>query len=136
MSRDYRKLRVFVLADDLVIQIYQASKDFPVAERFGLQSQIRRAAVSVPTNIVEGSARRSLAEYLSFVNIAAGSAAEVRYLVDLCHRLGFLGSSHCVSLTADYTQLAAALEALMQRLSAVSQSSRRSNAKDAVSPEP
>lgn len=120
MSRDYRKLRVFVLADDLVIQIYQASKDFPLSERFGLQSQIRRAAVSVASNIVEGSARRSLAEYLSFVNVAAGSAAEVRYLIDLSNRLGFVAKSQSESLINNYTVLAAGLGALMRNLSKIS----------------
>jgi four helix bundle protein len=122
MSRDYRKLRVFLLADTLVVQIYHSTKDFPLAERFGLQSQIRRAAVSVASNIVEGSARRSLAEYLSFLNVAAGSAAEVRYLVDLANRLGFLKDSQCAPLTNDYTELVSGLQALMRSLSKLSHS--------------
>jgi four helix bundle protein len=95
MSRDHRTLRVFAIADRLVIDIYQATKHFPTAERYGLQAQIRRAAVSIATNIVEGCARRGNREYLNFLNIAAGSASEVRYLCDLSHRLGFL-PSECV----------------------------------------
>ena len=88
MSRDHRTLRVFAIADRLVIDIYQTTKQFPTAERYGLQAQIRRAAVSIATNIVEGCARRSRREYLSFLNIATGSASEVRYLCDLSYRLG------------------------------------------------
>ena len=121
MSRDYRNLRVF-LADSLVVQIYHSTNDFPLAERFGLQSQIRRAAVSVASNIVEGSARRSLAEYLSFLNVAAGSAAEARYLVDLANRLGFIENSQCAPLASDYTELVSGLQALMRSLSNLSHS--------------
>jgi four helix bundle protein len=84
MSRDHRKLRVFVMADGLVTKIYSISQQFPVAERFGLQSQLRRGAVSVACNIVEGCARRGTSEYLNFLNIAAGSASETRYLVEVC----------------------------------------------------
>src|SRR5438067_12895159 len=83
MSRDPYKLEAFQLADLLVVELYRASARFPAAERFGLQAQLRRAAVSVAANLVEGCARRSQRDYLHFVGIAIGSASEVRYLVQL-----------------------------------------------------
>jgi four helix bundle protein len=116
MSRDHRKLRVFQQADDLVLRVYRATQRFPDAERFGLQSQIRRAAVSVATNVVEGSARRTGAEYVSFLNVSAGSAAEVRYLVDLSARLGLVAHSDAAALDTDYTALLAGLCALIRSL--------------------
>ena len=78
---------------------------------------LRRAAVSVTCNIVEGSARRSTNEYLNFINIAAASAAEARYLVEISGRLGFLPQSNEVPLTIGYTELCARLQALMRSLS-------------------
>jgi four helix bundle protein len=117
MSRDHRKLRVFVLADRLVPKIYSISQHFPVTERFGLQIQLRRAAVSAACNIVEGCARQSTREYLNFLNIAAGSASEARYLVDLACRLDFLSEVDSGPVAASYAELAAGLEALIQSLS-------------------
>jgi len=117
MSRDHRKLRVFALADGLVTKIYPLTQHFPATERFGLQMQLRRAAVSAACNIVEGCARRGTNEYLNFLNIAAGSASETRYLVDVSCRLGFMGEEEGQAAIARYTELAAGLEALIQSLS-------------------
>ena len=71
--RDHTKLRAFELADEVVLLIYRATREFPKEEMYGLTSQMRRAAVSVPSNIVEGCARESQAEYLRFLEIAFGS---------------------------------------------------------------
>jgi four helix bundle protein len=119
VSRDYRKLLVFQLADSLVVRLYRATATFPAEERFGLRSQVRRAAVSAATNIVEGTARRSLSEYLSFLNIATGSAAEARYLIDLADRLGFITPEAAADLGPGYERLVAHLLALVRSLEAL-----------------
>jgi four helix bundle protein len=98
------------------LEVYQATKRFPVEERFGLQSQIRRAAVSAVANIVEGSARRTVAEYVNFLNIAAASAAEARYLIDLASRLRLLLDAEATVLDAGYRELTGSLCALVATL--------------------
>lgn len=88
--RDHRKLRAFNLADELVLNIYRITRLFPREELLGLTSQMRRAAVSVPSNIVEGCARESQSEYLRFLEIAFGSLRELHYQFGLSERLGYL----------------------------------------------
>ena len=116
MSRDHRRLRVFQQADALVLAVYRSTQHFPVQERFGLQSQIRRAAVSAASNIVEGCARRTTAEYVSFLNVSLGSAAEARYLVELAARLALINAEDAALLEAQYRDLLAGLCALITSL--------------------
>src|SRR5882762_4215349 len=87
---DHTQLRAFELADEVAMLVYRVTAGFPKEELFGLTSQIRRAAVSVPSNIVEGCARDSEAEYLRFLNIAFGSLRELHYQLNLSKRLRFL----------------------------------------------
>jgi len=87
--RDHTKLRAFELADEVAVLIYRATKGFPKEEIYGLTSQMQRAAVSVPSNIVEECARESQAEYLRFLEIAFGSARELHYQFSLAKRLDY-----------------------------------------------
>ena len=113
MSRDPHRLQAFVLADSLVVDTYRATSRFPTTERFGLQSQIRRGAVSVAANLVEGCARRSQRDYLHFVSISIGSASEVRYLLGVAVRLGFAGATDGERLKFGYSRVIRALQALV-----------------------
>lgn len=86
----YRKLRVWQESHKLVLLLYKVSKNFPKDELFGLTSQLRRAAVSVPANIVEGFARASRKEFIQFLYIATGSFVEVEYYIQLAKDLEYI----------------------------------------------
>ncbi len=85
-------------------------------KRYGLQSQLRRAAVSVAANIVEGAARRSQREYAHFLVQAMGSASEVRYLISLSHRLGYVAKEEFDHLESRYGDLVRGLQGLIARI--------------------
>ena len=82
-------MKAFEKADSLVLLVYAATKHFPAEERFGLTSQLRRAAMSVASNIVEGSARSSRTEYCRFLEMAHSSAREAEYQISVAKRLGY-----------------------------------------------
>jgi len=88
----YKKLIVWHKADDLAYQVYIATKDFSKEELYGITSQLRRAVLSVPANIVEGYGRQGKNELRQFVNIALGSLAETKYLLDFCSKLNYLST--------------------------------------------
>ena len=128
MSRDPTKLKLFHLADGLAVQVYRVTRGFPVEERYGLQGQLRRTAVSVPTNVVEGSARNSEKDYLHFVDVAIASASEVRYLLGLSARLGILRSADEEPLVSRYDDLIRGLPKALERAPASEAWSLRSEA--------
>ena len=86
----HHDLRVFQKSDELTYRIYKLKYTFPREELYSLTSQIRRSALSIPTNIVEGYSRRSKKEFKQFVNIALGSYAETKYLFNFSKKLGYI----------------------------------------------
>ena len=114
--RYHRKLRAFHLADDLVLSIYSATRTFPGDERFGLASQLRRAAVSIASNIVEGCARQSQADYVRFLDMAFGSAREVKYQLTVAHRLGYMPDEVARKLEHGADETAKVLAGLLRSL--------------------
>jgi len=90
MAKSYRDLEVWQIGLDLVETIYRHTGGFPKSELFGLSAQMRRAAVSIPSNIAEGQARSSSKEFLHFLSIALGSLAELSTQLELASRLGYM----------------------------------------------
>ncbi|MDY7107016.1 MAG: four helix bundle protein [Planctomycetota bacterium] len=119
MARDHRKLKAFQLADALVIAVYRATRAFPDEERFGLTSQMRRAAVSAAANIVEGAARETEADFLRFLDIALASLRELGYYVDLSGRLRYLSDAEAAQLRSKYDEAARVLQGLIRSLRGV-----------------
>ena len=116
---NFRDLRVWQAGMDLVEQVYRLTQDFPQAEIYGLTSQLRRCAVSIPSNIAEGHTRESNKEYLYHLSIAQGSLAELQTQLEIACRLGYasdeqaaLAFEHALSLTR---QLYALRNALAKR---------------------
>ena len=90
MAQHYRELIAWQKAMALVIHVYEVTKAFPDDERFGLVSQMRRCAVSIPSNIAEGQARNTNGEFIQFLGIARGSTAELTTQILISERLGYL----------------------------------------------
>jgi four helix bundle protein len=114
--QSYRDLRVWNTAVQLTIEVYKVTESFPLSERFGLTSQLRRAALSVASNIAEGHARSTRGEYRNFVSIARGSAIEIEVQLFLAEQLGYVQSptlikarEHCDSISRMLTNLKRAL---------------------------
>jgi len=110
--RSFQDLIVWQRAMDLSVSIYALTKSFPREELFGLTSQLRRASVSISSNIAEGQARNSTKEFIQFLSIARGSNAEVRSQLYLVQRLGLanlLETKQCIALTVEISKMLASL---------------------------
>ena len=114
--KSYKDLVVWQRAMDMTSLVYRATAELPADERFGLISQARRAAVSVPANLAEGHRRSSTKDYLRFVSIAAGSLAELETLVELAARLYSIRSTSLEELVSSADEVGRMLRGLQQRL--------------------
>jgi four helix bundle protein len=112
--RPHEKLDVWRKSIDFVVAIYKATDGFPKEEKFGLTSQLRRAAVSIPANIAEGAGRRSDREFAYFLSNSQGSASEVDTELLIAHRLAFLPEN-------DYRALSSSLDEIGRMLTGLSQ---------------
>ena len=114
----FTDLKVWQRSHALVLETYRVTATFPEHERFGLISQLRHAAVSVPCNIAEGTKRQRAPDYARFLNIAEGSLAEAEYLLILSADLGYLAAATKDNLTAEAQEIARMLHALRQKVEA------------------
>ena len=89
----YKDLKVWQKTDELALEVYRVTKKYPKDEIYGLTSQLRRAVLSIATNIVEGYGRKGDRELARFVSIAIGSISETEYLIDFSKKLGYLNES-------------------------------------------
>jgi four helix bundle protein len=118
--RDFTKLTVWQKSHQLALDVYAATRTFPREELYGLTSQLRRAAASIPANIAEGAGRPSEAEYARFLHIAASSGNELEYHLLLARDLNLLSPQSHQQLTAQVNQVKRMLVAFTQKLAASS----------------
>ncbi len=114
--RSYRDLEVWKSGMRVTLRVYELTKTFPDDERFGLVSQLRRAATSIPSNVAEGHARQSTKEYLHHISYALGSLAEVETQILIAEELKYLGNDDSQTLLSDLAGLGKQLRALTTSL--------------------
>jgi len=115
--KGFRNLKVWIKSHQLTLDIYKSTQQFPKEELFGLVSQLRRASTSIPTNIAEGSGRKSEKEFIQFLSIALGSANEVDYLIELSKDLGFISQEIWTQLDQEINEIQSMLFVLIRNKS-------------------
>jgi four helix bundle protein len=116
MIGGFEQLDLWKLAHKLALDLYRESERFPRREQFGITQQLRRAALSIPTNVAEGSARQYHQEFLQFCNIARGSAAEVRYLLRFALDMDWIDNRGYERFADGYDRVGQMLNALINYL--------------------
>jgi len=116
MLKSYRELNVWKKADELAFRVYKLTETFPKQYLYDLTSQLRRASLSIPTNLAEGCASPHTKELLQFINIAHRSLSETRYLLEFSHRLDLLEDTTIQDLERQCGEIARMLGALTRSI--------------------
>jgi four helix bundle protein len=116
--QDYRKLIAWQKAHTFTKEVYMLTSEFPSSELYGLTAQLRRAALSIPTNLAEGSARGSNADFARFVQISVGSASEAEYLLLISHELGYISQGKFEEFSTQIEEIKMILSGLLNKLKA------------------
>lgn len=116
MATNYRELLVWQRSMQVAKEIYLLVKKLPKEETYALSDQMRRAAVSIPSNIAEGNARQSKKEYAQFLSIARGSKAELETQLILCVEIGYLQKQEVQKAMADLSEISKMLSSIIKRL--------------------
>lgn len=112
----FTDLKVWQRGHALALEVYRLTSNFPSEERFGLTSQMRRASTSVPTNVAEGSRRRSPKDYAHFLNLAEGSLAELEYLFMLSRDLGYINAETASQHATEATEISRMVYSLRSKV--------------------
>jgi len=121
VKRAHKQLDVWQEGVALAQRVYEVSESFPKTEMYGLTSQMRRAAVSVPSNIAEGAARFSPKEFAQFLNIAGGSLSELDTQVEIAARLGYLSEQHRIEVASKIDSISMKLAGLINKIRKISE---------------
>ena len=116
-GKTYRELIAWQKAIDFVVAVYEAAKEFPREELYGLTAQVKRAVVSIPCNIAEGQGRRTIKDFVHFLSIAYGSLREVETQLEIASRLGFLPADRLRSLLERAGEVGRLINGLSKSLS-------------------
>jgi four helix bundle protein len=123
--RNYKHLIVWQKAVELVTDIYRATSSFPASELYGLVSQLRRSAVSIPSNVAEGQGRATKGEFLQFLGHARGSLCELETQIIIAGKLGYISTETEGRLSSEITEVARILNGLLTSLGAKPRSANR-----------
>jgi four helix bundle protein len=115
MDKPHKKLDLWNLAMDLVVEVYRVVQKFPAHETYGLVQQVKRSVVSVPSNIAEGAARQTRKEFINFLHVAQGSLSELDTQLELAQRLGYLKDNESESLNVQMERIDKMLTGLMRQ---------------------
>jgi four helix bundle protein len=116
-EKAHKKLVLWHKAVHLVVSVYGVTRRFPASERFGLAAQMQRAAVSIPSNVAEGAARKGRKEYLQFVYTSRGSLSELDTQVEIACQLGYLTPEESIKLRAEMDEVSRLLNGVISYLS-------------------